>query len=438
MPEVSEWGDLRRQLEGGLEVVEAAIERYRVLSAALRERRWKAKLRLQPALLEESLLSEPSVLEALALLKKRAERMREETGPARGIARALESARAELGGALEKRLPLDASADLRQRLERLKAVVMRPLPRPPGEGEQLLLEGATVLPPFGVSLLVVSLCAVVARFASLWAALGLLVLTGYVTFLRSGRFWLTSERVLWQPREEDPVEVRLASLGEGQVSLNRFTDNITVGLPGVTLRHVPRAYELAALLSIRRRKEFRSAAATQDRQRPVAILPAYRTKPGEYRGDEVPDGLLVLRPGFIAFFPSLPAARLLDAITEPAGFSPHPSWASRDRVPVSVSQLLDQLLLLPEAEMDAMLRKAASSRLDYVGHIYSPFLLWNPADVECAFGIGTTVELTHDGVLLYWDRLTWQQHQEASRVIALWPRKEVSPAREPEPAPAKR
>jgi hypothetical protein len=142
-------------------------------------------------------------------------------------------------------------------------------------------------------------------------------------------------------------------------------NTVTVGeRDGVTLRHVPNATTLAALLSIRRRKEFRDAAASPDPRRLVALLRMTPVASGQRMNPEHSYvwGSVVLRPDFIAYFGSFRngGARLLDTMTEPTGPTRGYSWLSRDEVPIPVELLLEQLLLLPEERMDAMLRKAVT------------------------------------------------------------------------------
>jgi hypothetical protein len=416
---------LSRQLEGGLDVIEAAFERYRLLSAALRKRRWKSAVRLLPTVLEAAIAGEPEVLETLASLGRRAEHEPDGMGMAGALLRELEETRAALEKDLNGRLPVDPGALLASRLEALKAVALRPLPLPPGVGEQRLLEGHAVLPPLGMSLLLLALCAGAAYFVGPgWAAL-LLVLVGAAFPLRSGRYWLTTERLLWHPRGEEPVQVSLEAIGERKLTtagiernlaVNPLTGSITLHRQGVSLRHVPKAGQLAALLSIRRRREFQRAAATRDPHRAVAVIPVYRTVPEKAFGVADPGaaGLLVLRPGFIAYFPYAPAAPLLDAITEPEGASSPTLGDSRDEVDVSMEQLVEQLLLLPEEDMDRMLRKAASTR-------YQGALLWKPAEVRCVFRpIMLTLKVFQGGIAL-WANLSWKQCRAAERVISRWP-----------------
>jgi hypothetical protein len=421
----SELRDLSRQLEGGLDVIEAAFERYRLLSAALRKRRWKSLLRLQPVLLEAAITQEPEVLEVLEAVERRAEREPDGAGLASALLRELDEARVALARDLDRRLPADPGALFVSRLEALRAVVLRPLPLPPGAGERRLLEGTAVLPPLRMSLLLLALCAGAAHFVGpLWATL-LLAVLGASFPLRSGRYWLTTERLLWQARGDEPVQVSLGAIGERKLTsfgiernlaVNRLTGSITLHRQGVLLRHVPRAGQLAALLSIRRRKEFQHAAATRDPHRAVAVIPVFRTTPENAFGvtDDRRAGLVVLRPGFVAFFPYAPAAPLLDAITESEGSASQQLGDSRDGVPVSMEQLVDQLLLLPEEDMDRLLRRAA-------GTGYRGALLWRPAEVRCAFKpIMFTLKLTQ-GAIALWANLSWTQRRAVERVISRWP-----------------
>jgi hypothetical protein len=421
----SELSDLSRQLEGGLEIIEAAFECYRLLSAALRKRRWKSLLRLQPALLEATITREPEVLEALEALERRAEREPDGAGMASALLRELDEARVALARDLDRRLPADPGALFVSRLESLKAVVLRPLPLPPGAGEQRLLEGTAVLPPLRMSLLLLALCAGAAHFVGpLWATL-LLAALGASFPLRSGRYWLTTERLLWQSRGDEPVQVSLEAIGERKLTpsgiernlaVNRLTGSITLHRQGVLLRHVPRAGQLAALLSIRRRKEFQRAAATRDPHRAVAVIPVFRTTPEKAFGvtDDRRAGLVVLRPGFIAFFPYASGTPLLDAITEPEDSPSQLLGDSRDEVPVSMELLVEQLLLLPEEDMDRMLRRAA-------GTGYRGALLWKPSEVRCTFKpIMFTLKLAQ-GAIALWVNLSWTECRAAERVISRWP-----------------
>lgn len=352
---------LRRQLEGGLEEIEAALERYRQLSSALRARRWKQKLQQQPTLLSEAVAGESALTDVVPRLQRRIERDPQGAEFASRLLRRLEEERSRLTAAMNRRLRTAAHGTLAERLERLSSVALEPLPLPPGPGETRLLEGHSWMPAPLALLLLLPLWWILANSLGGWLVVPLLAAFWFSFYARSGSYWLTSERLIWQPRWSDPVEVRLSDIGDGNLRVGSL-NTVTVGeRDGVTLRHVPNAETLAALLSIRRRKEFRDAAASRDPRRLIAVLRMLPVAPsqGEEPGDFSLWGRAVLRPDFIAYFGS-GGARLLDALTEPTGPTRDGSQRSRDEVPIPIELLLEQLLLLPEARMDALLREAAS------------------------------------------------------------------------------
>ena len=357
---------LRRQLEGGVEELEAALERYRQLTSALGARRWKQRLQQQPTLLSDAVAGESALADVLPRIQRRAERESQSAEFASQLLRRLEEERTRLTTAMNRRLrPAAPGTTLAERLGQLSAVALRPLPRPPGPGELRLLEGHAWLPPAESLLLFLPLWGILAGFVGAGLAVPLLVAFCLYFYARSGSYWLTSERLIWHPRWSDPVEVRLSAIGEGNLRVGSSFNTVTVGArDGVTLRHVPNATTLAALLSIRRRKEFRDAAASPDPRRLVALLRMTPVASGQRMNPEHSYvwGSVVLRPDFIAYFGSFRngGARLLDTMTEPTGPTRGHSGSCRDKVPIPVELLLEQLLLIPEERMDAMLRKAVT------------------------------------------------------------------------------
>jgi hypothetical protein len=421
-----EMADLRRQLEGGLEVLEASSARYRELSAALQRRGWKEQLRQAPGLLSDALRAESSLPEVLTRLQRRAEREPDRQGPASQWLRSLEEERTALSRHIARRLSRHAEGSLAEQLGRLGAVALKPLPLPPGEGETVLLEGGARWPPFRHFLFFFVLWTVATPLVRVWvgaragpaageAAAALvpvpLLLLFYAWFsLRSGHYWLTTERLLWKPRLGEPVQVLLSSLGEGQVTLGSSSTVKVGGRVKMTLRYVPRAWKLAALLSIYRRPEFRGGAR-RDPPPPMVILTMYRLPRGETPAnmEGVMEGLGVLRPGFVVYFPPLRnlGPTLLDALSGPTG-------ASRDRVEVPTSLLLAQLPLLPEERIDALLRKAAQSNPEIV--------LWEPRELIWNVGGSSWLELVRGEEALWGSVPSWAAHQHVGRVLQHWRR----------------
>lgn len=426
--ESPELAGLRRQLEGGLEVLEACSARHRELSETLQRRNWKEQLRQAPGLLNDALRAESTLPEVLARLQRRAEQEPDRQGPASRWLRSLEEERTALSRHIARRLSGRAEGSLAEQLGRLGAVALKPLPLPPGEGETVLLEGGARWPPFRHFLYFFVLWSfvtpLVAAVMGAWAgpeagaAAGTLVgvplfLPFYAWFsLRSGHYWLTSERLLWKPRLGEPVQVLLSSLGDGEVSLGSSSSVKVRGRVKMTLRYVPRAWKLAALISIHRRPEFRGVAR-RDPPPQMAILTMYRSPPGETPDMEsVPSGVGVLRPGFVVYFPPIKGSLILDALTEPTGSSREPTWRSRDRVDVPTALLLEQLQLLPDARIDALLHKAVQSNPEIVR--------WEPRELKWNAGVSSWLELVRGEEALWGTVPSWAAHQHVGRVLQHW------------------
>jgi hypothetical protein len=333
--------------------------------------------------------------------------------------RRLEEERAKLTSALNRRLPSASAGTLAERLEQLAAVALEPLPLPPGAGEIRLLEGNSWLPPLGAWQLFLPVWALLAHAAGWWLAVPLLAAFCLFFYARSGRYWLTSERLIWQPRWSDPVEVRLASIGEGHLRLSRLSGSVTVGAQSpLTLRHVANAETLAALLSIRRRKEFRDAAATRDPRRLVALLDMLPVPPGRLMNPENAHwGSAVLRPDFIVFFQD-EGDRILDAITEPMGPTNRYAWLPRDEVPIPIRLLLEQLLLLPEDRMDAMLRKAPQAEAPSFTRTPTVFF-WEARALRWKLQAFLSLRLSSGNEELH-GYLSWSNHHLVEQLIAQW------------------
>ncbi|WP_375769022.1 hypothetical protein NR798_46380 [Archangium gephyra] len=409
-PESAEMASLRRQLEGGLEVLEGYSARYRELSAALQRRGWKEQLRQAPGLLRNTLGAEAALPEALARLQRRAGQ--EPEGPASRWLRSLEEERTALSGHIARRLSLRAEGSLAERLGRLEAVALKPLPLPPGEGETVLLEGGARWPPFTHFVFFFLVWSFVSPLVGGWVGAPLSLLFYAWFSLRTGHYWLTSERLLWKPRLGEPVQVSLSSLEDGQVTVDASSTVKVRGPVKMTLRHVPRAWRLAALLCIHRRPEFR-VVARRGPPPPMVVLDMYRSPPGEIPSTEaLPRGLGVLRPGYIVYFPSLRRTGLLDALTAPTGSASGPAWRSRDKVDVPLETILEQLHLLPEERLDALLRKAVQTNPENI--------LWEPDELKWNLGGSSWMELVRGEEALWAEVPSWAAHQAVGRVVRHW------------------
>jgi len=153
----------------------------------------------------------------------------------------------------------------------------------------------------------------------------------------------------------------LSEVGDGAIKIEEEGSLLRIGREReVTLRRLPGLSQLATLISIRRRKEFRDAATMPDPQRVLVMAEGHLVTPGTEPSPSMSRGLAVFRSDYVAFIPPIPAAQILDAMTEPVSPMAFPPHESRDEVPLSLSQLLEHLRCLPEEHMDALLRKAAS------------------------------------------------------------------------------
>ncbi|HEX5752895.1 MAG TPA: hypothetical protein VFZ09_42220 [Archangium sp.] len=410
--ERSELASLRRQLEGGLEVLEACSARYRELSEALQARRWKERLRQAPSLLHSALQAESSLPEVLTRLQRRAGQEPEGKGPASRWLREFEEERTELSRRIARRLSLRKDGSLTERLGRLEAVALAPLPLPPSEGETVLLEGNARWPPVWHWMIFLVVWAFVSPLEEPWVVVLVALLFYGWFYVRSGRYWLTSERLLWKPRLGAPVQLQLSSLEEGQVSVGATSIVRVRGRNRMTLRYVPDAWRLAALLCIYRRREFRGAVRRDPRPL-IAFVRMYITTPGETPNmDSARSGWGVLRPGFAAFFSGHLYSRIIEAITEPSASSRGPERRSREKVDVSDFLVLEQLQFLPEERIDALLRKALEANPES--------FLWEPREMTWRFGNSASMEVSRGGTALWVPSLSWTENQHVGRILEHW------------------
>jgi hypothetical protein len=216
--------DVRRQLEGGLEILEAAHAHYTALEEVLQAPRWKLRLRSRLETLRETIRQEPALVEALERLHHRA---RSEAWaanePALVLAQEVEELRARVGALTSRQLgpPEEPQAALARRLGRLERSVIQSLPAPLAPGEKLVCSGGfspSLLMPAVLLLLGFSVAhcgsAVGIRGGGMpgsgvwWGAwLLLTALCLWLQYRRSGRYWLTENRLIWLPTRGDPLEV---------------------------------------------------------------------------------------------------------------------------------------------------------------------------------------------------------------------------------------
>lgn len=218
--------DIRRQLEGGLEVLEAAHAHYTALEEALQAPKWKLHLRPRLETLREASRQEPALVEALERLHHRA---RSEgwarTEPALVLAHEVEELRARVGALASRQLgpPEDREEPLARRLDRLEQSVIQSLPAPLAPGEKLLCSGG-FSPSLSMPGLLLLLGLSFTHCGSTvgirgpgsgvwWGAWVLLTaLCFWRQYRRSGRFWLTESRLIWLPTRGDLLQVPLLEI----------------------------------------------------------------------------------------------------------------------------------------------------------------------------------------------------------------------------------
>ncbi|GEN07308.1 hypothetical protein SAMN05443572_10470 [Myxococcus fulvus] len=365
-------GDLRRRLEGRVELIESALRCYRLLAEQLESRRWRRKVCAAPSLLREVRELEGSLTEALERTERRCEL---EGWPADAriptSARRVRDLRARVSTLVDQRLDellrRPESLPLRDALVKLEEVCLQDvsLARTPGEpfslrigsaggGMQYVLAAQFVLGLFLGMGLFEGLgnsfnwgMALVVTAVALWL---LLLLTASLLRRRTpGVLWLTPERLVWlAPGGEPPVVVRLDSLGDGAVEPEGLRGTLTVR--GDRYLHLPRfgrekVQRLRVLLELFRVPQVRANASRAER--PVVLV----TYPAQLRrNNSWTPGQLVLSHRGAYFLPgsgSDVGAVLLKVAT-----------GRRLDSRVELTWVLDALRWQPESELDAWLARA--------------------------------------------------------------------------------
>ncbi|WP_375768068.1 hypothetical protein NR798_41355 [Archangium gephyra] len=330
-----------------LDVLAQAATCYGGVLRRMRSPRWKRLLRADPEPLREALLLEAPLSELLA---------RGEGSP--GLLRQ----RKRLEVLARKRLShftQQGGASLAEVLGRLEALLNEPRPQPPGGDEPVLLEGRQglrhVLSWPGTW--VYALLAITNRYglerfgrpAPMLFAGGALVLYYYLRC--TGRFWLTSKRLMWQPRFGEPVQVSLASIGARGISALPAWGEVRVeGDRSLTVRHAGQAGLLASLVDLHRQSPFAGAVDGTPRVHEVSVLPAWRAPETSLSAPRAEPGVAVLRPGYAAFLPAERYAEVFRGLTGPG--------ARRPEADVTVELLVEHMRLLSEPEFDVRMRQA--------------------------------------------------------------------------------
>ncbi len=330
--------------------MEPALACYAELSQVMRSPCWKHQLRAQVERLREARELDAPVLELLTL--------GEEGVPLR----TLRQRRARLEVLARKRLAhftRRGGASLGEVLGSLEALMREPVPQPPGKDEPVLLEGTQgwrQLFAWPGSWVFALLTLTNRHWMARPGHPGPLLVVGgafllYYHLRCSGRFWLTSKRLLWQPRFGEPVQVSLESIAADGISALPALGEVRVeGNRSLTVRHAGLAGRLAALLELHRRAPFLGTVDGSRRVAEVSVLPASRLPESARSGQRAEPGVAVLRPGYAAF---LPAHRHAEIFRSLAG-----SQARRPDADATVEVLVEHMRLLSETEFDVRMRQA--------------------------------------------------------------------------------
>lgn len=410
--------DIHRRLEGRAEVLEAARARQAVLVSVLGARRWKRQLRARPELIPQWLEHQPAVTEALERTRRRAE-VEGWPGdtPVLVAARELVEGGKRLATLARSRLASLASvsgeASLQEDLPRLDALVRKTAALTLGPGEVLVFEGqqrwqaSSRIPPplmlllLGTGMLVVSAILVDAVFGLGEVSLLLMmatVLPWMVVSMRSGRAWLTSERLLWQPVLGEAASVPLASIPPGGVHAHPEQLDVRVeGERRAHVRHIPDAHQLAVLVELHRQPPLLGVARAGVRLGDVAIYPATLTDATGPR-----KGHAVLRPQGVSFVPEDKGPAALRAVTGTAA-----------DLPVETPWVLEQLRWLPDLEFDACLERVVKAT---GGQRWSAW--------EASYRPGTPVwkelRITRGPAVLT-GAVDWSRQDATERILRSWP-----------------
>lgn len=414
--------DVRRQLEGRLETVEAARERYAALESLLSGKKWKRRLHEQPEVLQAVLGHEFALGEALERVLRRAETDRwPEELPVLVTVRQVRALRERVEWLVQKRLgelaPSASAWSLTEALTRLAGLVPPPVSLELAPGEVLLREGTPASRDWRwlrailrlLGLLVVSYVGMVTRSRLVAGLLGGVVLLAteelFARWVR-GRYRLTSERLVWQPARGEPVQLPLRSIAEDGIDFTFNSSLRVVGEREIFMRESqPGRSTLALELELHRHPPLLGGMGPARRE-DVVCYPA-RLQTGTY---EQP-GHAVLCPGYVAFFPSDRGQEVLEAII---------GRSSRLSVPFSVPAILEQLRYLSsEAVFDACVERAVAAAR---GQLWKPedvlrYEPHTPARKKLHFQTIDRPQKSLSG------KVARDQEERVERILSAWPRR---------------
>ncbi|MCY1081783.1 hypothetical protein [Archangium lansingense] len=407
---------MRRQLEGRVEVVEASRERYAALESLLSGKRWKRHLRAQLGALEAVLRHEAAFDEAMERIQRRAQADGWPVqSPVLVTIRDVWMLRSRLEALVRKRLdelaPVSGAPSLVEALSRLEKLVFEAISLEPIPGEVRLFEGDTADFAFALRLYLSLIgTLVLGPLANRWGGgllafvlLSLLFANIVHGVLCSGKYWLTSKRLVWKPYTGEPVQLSLRSIMEEGLQVS-FLGVRVLGERKLFIQDMAQSHLLAVLMELRRQPPLLDSVRTE-RLADVLCFEATLQDGTSRRG------YAVLRPGYVAFLPRHQGTEVLRAIIGTrstlrvrAGEMPH---------------LIEQLRYLPsEAAFDACVERAVAAaggerwsaweaRYDAIAPVWKEIRLLTP---------GSSPRMLSG-------KVGWSQQEEAVRLLADWPKR---------------
>jgi hypothetical protein len=331
---------IRIRLEGRLEVLEVAVDRYEALAALLKGN-WQRTAIEEQQKVRDFLSEEPALDDAIAHAERLAER---EGWPPNAEARRVWARVAALRTLLQARFKRSTWA---QAIEHLSAVAGST--RLPRSDELVLLQGTAARPlPLWALTLAPTLIALSA-FGGL-AAAGVMVsmVCLGLAVLPLGRYVLLADRLVWMPYRGVPLEVTIDALDA--VHLERRNTGLAIEAKrALKLPVVTSPVQLATLLLLCRSGPLkginRPPAGT------VLILAAWISRPNaDLRG------VVLLYGGGMCFLPNGTAPELVQKLASTA-----------EVMPISETFVLEQLSRLAEPQ----LAKALEQIADLPGGVYA-------------------------------------------------------------------
>lgn len=414
--------DVRVQLEGRAEVLEAALRREATLESVLSGPGWKRRWRKQPRLVAEWLEQEAAVEEALERTRRRA-RVEgwSDTLPVMEGLRELEARRERLKTLVRERLSklvaVSGPPVLKVELARLDGLVGKRTALSLEPGEVLLFQADRLspvssgkAPPVLISMALFYwglyvLFLGVLKGNKTWAGV---VLTAFIiaplfwVWARSGRIWMTSQRLLWMPTLGEAVSVPLSTIAPGGVHLGRGPafDLKVEGEPRLQVSELADAKALATLLELHSQPPLRGLVRSAGgRLGDVVVFSASMRE-----ASKAPlKGWAVLRPGGVSFLPEGAGRQALSVVT-----------GRGSTLDADVGQVVEQLRWLSDTEFDTWLGRLVTATGGVSWSSWDSSLKRDDVPLTQAFRV------SRDSRVLTGE-VEWSAQSSVEKILRSWP-----------------